>query len=93
MKKSMKAVKLIAQGYTIDETADILCVSRSSVEKYLRVERIRLKCRTLAHLVHVVTRDGLICLLIVTLAASSTNTYRRVSRPYRREQTIGVQIT
>ena len=85
MKKSIKAVQLIAHGHTIDEVADILKVSRSSVEKYLRRERLRLKCRTLSHLIHVATRDCLICALMISLVCSGSANFRRVHRVYRRE--------
>jgi DNA-binding CsgD family transcriptional regulator len=70
--KSLVALKHIAHGDTIDQAADAMHLSRSSVEKYLQCVRRRLNARTLAHAVHIATKQGFIMLLITVVIATPT---------------------
>lgn len=67
MNRAMEALRHIAKGRTIDEAADDMNLSRSSVEKYLRTARESLHARTIAHAVHIATRNGFIMLLIAVV--------------------------
>jgi hypothetical protein len=79
-----KALSIIAQGYSINECAGMMCVSRSRVEKVLHGAKINLKARTLANAVYKATRQGMIILCCV-LVMNATE-LRRTARSGRREQ-------
>ena len=87
MNRAMEALRHIAKGRTIDETADEMCLSRSSVEKYLRTARESLRARTIAHAVHLATRNGFIMLLItVVLTTPAGRIGVRTMRMQRRNE-------
>jgi DNA-binding CsgD family transcriptional regulator len=71
-KKKIDVLKHIANGDTIDQTADAMCLSRSSVEKYLQSVRHILNARTLAHAVYLATKQGFIMLLITVVLTTPT---------------------
>lgn len=72
MKRDMEALKHIAHGESIDQVADKMCLSRSSVEKLLYRVRNSLNARTLAHAVHLATKQGFIMLLITVVLTTPT---------------------
>ncbi len=72
MKRDMEALKHIANGESIDQAADKMCLSRSSVEKLLHRVRNSLNARTLAHAVHLATKQGFIMLLITVVLTTPT---------------------
>ena len=87
MNRAMEALRHIAKGRTIDEAADDMHLSRSSVEKYLRVVRLSLNARTIAHAVYLATRNGFIMLLItVVLTTPAGRIGVRTMRMQRRNE-------
>lgn len=58
--KKVEALQHIAEGKTIDQTAEEMNLSRSMVEKYLLRIRRDLKATTLANAVYLAVKSGLI---------------------------------
>ena len=81
--REKKALYIIASGYSIDECAEIMAISRSRVEKILKSAKDKLRARTLCNAVYKASRQGMIILCCV-LTMSATEC-RRVARNGRRE--------
>ena len=91
--KELEALKHIAHGDTIDQTASVMHLSRSSVEKYLQAVRRRLNARTLAYAVHIATKRGLIVVLIAVVIATPTGRIApRVTRVRTRNELAEFQL-
>ncbi len=74
--RQVEALKLIADGMSIDQVADEMFISRSGAEKLLGQVRKRLTARTLAQSVAIAIRQGLILLLIFSTVTSSVDIQR-----------------
>ena len=81
--REKQALYIIASGYSIDECAEIMSISRSGVEKHLLKAKRKLGARTLCGAVYKASKQGLIVLCCV-LVMNATEC-RRVSRSGRRE--------
>jgi DNA-binding CsgD family transcriptional regulator len=88
--REKKALYIIASGYSIDECADIMALSRSRVEQILKAAKTELRARTLANAVYKATRQGMIILCCV-LTMNATEC-RRVARSGRREVEAVISI-
>lgn len=85
--KQLNVVRCISDGLNINQTADKLNISRSTVEKVLVVVKRKLNAKTLAHVASIAIRNGLICVLITMSVTSSVNIVRLRNRNGRREWT------
>lgn len=88
--REKKALYIIASGYSIDECADIMAMSRSGAEKVLKSAKDKLKARTLCNAIYKASRQGIIILCCV-LTMNATEC-RRVARNGRREIEIPTVI-
>jgi DNA-binding CsgD family transcriptional regulator len=89
--RQLTVVNCLCDGLTIDQTADKLCISRSTVEKVLRDVKRRLNAKTLAHVVSIALRKGLICVLIASSILGVMDVQRLRNRTGRRELTEVIQ--
>jgi DNA-binding CsgD family transcriptional regulator len=85
--RQLVALNHLSQGRNIDQTADAMCLSRSSVEKLLADARRRINARTLTHAVSLAIRGGLICAIFVVSVGSDLDVQRVMARrSSRRDQ-------
>lgn len=70
--RQKQALTHVANGDNIDQTADKMNLSRSTIEKHLRAARIRLNAKNLVHTVYIATKRGLLMLLCSVLLVSDT---------------------
>lgn len=91
--RQLVALNHISHGRNIDQTADAMCLSRSSVEKLLAAARKRLSAKTLTHAVSMAIRGGLICAIVVVSVGSDLDVQRTmVHRGRRRDEFAIVRI-
>lgn len=74
--RQVQALKLIADGLSIDQVADEMFISRSGAEKLLGGVRKRLSARTLAQSVAIAINQGLILLLLFSAITGSVDIQR-----------------
>jgi len=89
MKKDIEALKHVAHGDSIDQAADKMHLSRSSVEKLLQRVKLSLNARTLTHAVYLATKQGFIVFLIAVVVTTPTG---RISRVTRRQTILTEKI-
>lgn len=82
-KRQKQAIEVMASGYSIDECAEIMHISRSTVEKTLQKAKIRLEAVNLTHAIYKASKIGLIA--FCCFAVFDADEVRRVSRIGRRE--------
>lgn len=82
--RQLIALNHLSQGRNIDQTADAMCLSRSSVEKLLASARKRLNARTMTHAVSMAIRSGLICAIITVSIGGDYEMQRVMARRGRR---------
>lgn len=88
--REKQALYIIASGYSIDECAEIMSISRSSVEKHLLKVKRKLGARTLCNAIYKASRAGMIIVCCVLVMNASE--CRRISRNGRREIEMPVVI-
>lgn len=81
--REKQALYIIASGYSIDECAEIMSISRSSVEKHLLKVKRKLGVRTLCNAIYKASKIGIIA--FCCFAVFDAEEIRRVSRIGRRE--------
>ena len=81
--RQKQAVEIVANGYTLDECADIMHISRSGVEKLLQKAKVKLKAVNLTNAIYIACRTGLIAFCCV--AVLNADDTRRSGRGGRRE--------
>jgi len=87
-KRGLQVLKhLGADGDSIDQAADKMAVTRSTVEKHLQRIKKQLSARSLINAIYIATKSGLIMVVIVVSAHDGGVDFerRRVSQR-RREQ-------
>lgn len=94
MSRGIEALRHIANGCTIDQVADKMNLSRSSVEKLLKKTRVQVGGKTLAHAVYIATRGGFIALLIAVVIMTPTGRIApRVARVTRVRNELAVGLS
>lgn len=78
-----QALYIVASGYSIDECAYMMQVSRSNVEKLLQKAKVKLEAANLRNAIYKAAKAGLI--VLCCLAILDAEEVRRVSRSGRRE--------
>ena len=78
-----QALFIVASGYSIDECAEIMSISRSAVEKLLQKAKIKLEAVNLRHAIYRAAKIGVIA--FCCFAVVDAEEIRRVSRCGRRE--------
>ncbi len=80
-----RALQHIANGLSVDQTADAMHLSRSAVEKLLARARAKLGARNITQAVYLAAKQGVICLLVGVLFGVGSNPdaslWRRPVRP------------
>ncbi len=89
-KRQLESLSCVSNGLSIDQTAYVMGLSRSSVEKHLAAARERLKARNLYHAIFIAAKTGLVSVMMVSVVLGSFNNdidmVRRNTRQSRREQ-------
>lgn len=78
--RQTEAINHISNGLYIDQVADQMCISRSTVEKLLLTARRTMRAKSLAHAASIAIRKGLICVLIVFSATGGNDIQRARAR-------------
>lgn len=78
--RQLVALNHLSHGRNIDQTADTMCLSRSSVEKLLAAAKKRLNARTLTHAVSTAIRGGLICAIAAVSVGGDIDMQRTMAR-------------
>ena len=81
--RQTQALYIIASGYSLDECAEIMRISRSSVEKLLQKTKAKLEAKNLRNAVYKAAKAGII--LWCCVAILDAEEVRRVNRCGRRE--------
>lgn len=89
--RQLVALNHLSHGRNIDQTADAMCLSRSSVEKLLADVRRRLSARTLTHAVSMAIRGGLICAIITVSIGGDYDVQRAMARRPRRGREFEIE--
>jgi DNA-binding CsgD family transcriptional regulator len=86
MDRPTQALQMIARGRSIDQAADDMSISRSSIEKFLMTIRKRLNARNTANAIYIAAKAGLICIACFNVNFADVDAQRRSVRPARRDQ-------
>lgn len=85
-----RALRLVATGHTVEQTARAMHLSRSAVEKLLARARVKLGARNVTHAVYLAAKQGIISALVAALffAGMSPDSaiWRREQRSRRRDE-------
>lgn len=65
--RQKKALKFIGEGRSIDQAAEDMHVSKSTLEKHLKVAKEKLGARNLRNAVYIAAKRGLIILCCVSI--------------------------
>lgn len=65
--RQTKALQLVAEGFSVDEAAEEMHVSKSTLEKHLSDARERLNARNLRNAIYLAAKRGLIVWCCVAL--------------------------
>ena len=88
--REKQALYIISSGYSIDQCAEIMAVSRSCVEKHLQKVKRKLGARTLCNAIYKASKQGIIILCCVLIL--NADECRRINRAGRREVEMPVCI-
>lgn len=97
--KQVEVLELIATGSSTQQTADVMGVTVSTVEKHLTETRVRLKARNRVHAVYLAAKSGIItlaCVAVITAPVDSggVERSRRISaRRTRRDSFVTVTVS
>lgn len=65
--KQRKALEYVAKGYSIEQAADEMCISKSTLEKHIMSSKGRLNATNLRHAIYLAAKQGLIVWCCVTV--------------------------
>lgn len=85
--RQTKALQLIGEGFSIDQAADEMHVSKSTLEKHLAGAKDRLNARNLRNAVYLAAKRGLIILCCISVY--NVDDARRTSRVRLRKRDGG----
>lgn len=88
--RQLVALNHLSQGRSIDQTADAMCLSRSSIEKLLASAKKRINAKTLTHAVSMAIRGGLICAIVVVSIGGDLDVQRTMARRGRRRNEFSI---
>lgn len=90
-KRQKQIVELLAQGYTGQEVADILCCALPTVRRHLQIACQRQGARNTAHLIALSISRGFIkplCLLLIVAMCDGSQDSLRRNAPRRLTQRL-----